>query len=76
MSRRFVPTLKELASMHTMSKKIAQFLSIDSEKGVTAIEYGLIASLVAIAIIIGITLVGTNLNGLFNYIGGKVAAPA
>jgi len=62
--------------MHTMSKKIAQFLSIDSEKGVTAIEYGLIASLVAIAIIVGITLVGTNLNGLFNYIGGKVAAPA
>ena len=62
--------------MHTMSKKIAQFLSIDSEKGVTAIEYGLIASLVAIAIIVGITLVGTNLNGLFNYIGGKVVAPS
>jgi pilus assembly protein Flp/PilA len=51
-------------------------LSIDSEKGVTAIEYGLIASLVAIAIIVGITLVGTNLNGLFNYIGGKVVAPS
>lgn len=61
--------------MNTVSKNIAKFLSIDSEKGVTAIEYGLIASLVAIAIIVGITLVGTNLNGLFNFIGGKVAAP-
>jgi pilus assembly protein Flp/PilA len=61
--------------MHQVSKKLARYLSIDSERGVTAIEYGLIAALVAIAIIVGITLVGTNLNALFNYIGGKVAPP-
>jgi pilus assembly protein Flp/PilA len=61
--------------MHNLSRSIARMLSVKSEKGVTAIEYGLIASLVAIAIIIGITLVGTNLNSLFNYLGGKVAAP-
>ena len=61
--------------MRQLSKSIARWMSIDSESGVTAIEYGLIASLVAIAIIVGITLVGTNLNGLFNYIGGKVEAP-
>jgi pilus assembly protein Flp/PilA len=63
-------------SMHYVSRTIARYLSVESEKGVTAIEYGLIASLVAIAIIIGITLVGTNLNALFSYIGGKVAPPA
>jgi pilus assembly protein Flp/PilA len=62
--------------MHSVSKNIARILHVESEKGVTAIEYGLIASLVAIAIIIGITLVGTNLNALFSYIGGKVAPPA
>jgi pilus assembly protein Flp/PilA len=62
--------------MRAVSKKVAHWLAVDSEKGVTAIEYGLIASLVAIAIIVGITLVGTNLNSLFNYIGGKVAAPS
>ncbi len=45
------------------------------EEGVTAIEYGLIAALIAVAIIIGVTAVGTNLNGLFSYISGKVAAP-
>lgn len=61
--------------MRDVSRQIAHWFSIDSDRGVTAIEYGLIASLVAIAIIVGITLVGTNLNGLFNYIGGKVAAP-
>ena len=61
--------------MRKISKKVAGWLSVDTEQGVTAIEYGLIASLVAVAIIVGITLVGTNLNGLFNYIGGKVAAP-
>lgn len=61
--------------LHNASKSIARFFSLESEKGVTAIEYGLIASLVAIAIIVGITLVGTNLNSLFSYVGGKVAAP-
>lgn len=61
--------------MHNFARSLARMLSVESEKGVTAIEYGLIASLVAIAIIIGITAVGTNLNGLFNYISGKVVAP-
>jgi pilus assembly protein Flp/PilA len=61
--------------MRVVAKKLAGWLAIESEDGVTAIEYGLIASLVAVVIVVGITLVGTNLNGLFNYIGGKVAAP-
>jgi len=56
--------------------KLANAVAIKSRRGVTAIEYGLIAALVALAIITGITLVGTNLNGLFNFIGGKVEAPS
>lgn len=62
--------------MKRVSKQVAKWLAIDSEEGVTAIEYGLIASLVALAIIIGATALGVNLNGLFNYISTKVAAPA
>lgn len=65
----------ELLQMRTVSRSVARWLSIDSERGVTAIEYGLLASLVALAIIVGATLLGTNLNGMFNYIAGKVAAP-
>ncbi|KQR03145.1 pilus assembly protein [Arthrobacter sp. Leaf141] len=37
-----------------------------SEKGATAVEYGLMVALIVIAAIVGITLVGTNLQTLFN----------
>ncbi len=55
-------------------KSIVRFYK--DEEGVTAIEYGLLASLIALAIIVGAQLLGTNLNALFNYIAGKVAPPA
>jgi pilus assembly protein Flp/PilA len=45
-----------------------------NEEGVTAIEYGLIAALVAVVIIVGATLLGTNLNALFTSIAGSVTA--
>ena len=62
--------------MRSISRNIAGWFSIESDRGVTAIEYGLIASLVAIAIIVGITALGVNLNALFTYIGGKVTPPS
>ncbi len=40
--------------------------------GVTAIEYGLIASLIAVVIIGAITLVGTNLSATFQTVAGKI----
>jgi len=43
------------------------------ENGVTAIEYGLIAALVGVGIIIGATALGSKLNTLFTNIGTKVA---
>jgi pilus assembly protein Flp/PilA len=46
---------------------------IRDEEGVTAIEYGLIAALVAVVIIAGATLLGTNLNALFLAIAGKIS---
>jgi len=36
-----------------------------SESGATAIEYGLIAALIAVVIITGVTAVGTNLSTTF-----------
>ena len=42
------------------------------ESGVTAIEYGLIASLIAVAIITAVTLVGTDLSTLFTNIAAQV----
>lgn len=52
-------------------KNIVRFFK--DEEGVTAIEYGLLAALIALAIIVGAGLLGTNLNDLFNYIAGRVA---
>ena len=42
------------------------------EAGVTAIEYGLIASLIAVVIITAVTLVGTNLTTKFNAIASAL----
>jgi pilus assembly protein Flp/PilA len=50
--------------------KIAHF--IQSEDGVSAIEYGLIAALIAVVIIGAVTSVGTTLQGTFNDIAGKL----
>jgi len=44
------------------------------EEGVTAIEYGLIAALIAVVIIASVTTVGTNLVAVFNSIAGSLAA--
>jgi pilus assembly protein Flp/PilA len=41
-------------------------------RGVTALEYGLIASLVSIGIIASLTTLGTKLSGTFTYIAGKL----
>jgi pilus assembly protein Flp/PilA len=42
------------------------------ESGATAIEYGLIAALIAVVIITAVTTVGTNLTATFETIGGKI----
>ncbi len=41
---------------------------LKDESGATAIEYGLIAALIALAIITMVTLAGSNLSNLFNRI--------
>jgi pilus assembly protein Flp/PilA len=47
-----------------------RFLKDDS--GATAIEYGLIAALVAVAAITAMTTVGTNLTGTFTKVSDKL----
>ncbi|MBP2301116.1 Flp family type IVb pilin [Azospirillum picis] len=43
------------------------------ERGATAIEYGLLAALIAVVIIGGVTAVGNNLNTLFNNISDRIS---
>ncbi len=49
---------------------------IENRAGVTAIEYGLIAGLIAVAIVVAVTLVGTNLKLVLGVVNTKLAASA
>jgi pilus assembly protein Flp/PilA len=51
---------------------IADHRLVRSEDGVTAIEYGLIAALVAVVIVTAITLVGTNISAVFDKVSAKL----
>ena len=43
------------------------------ESGATAIEYGLIAALISVVIIAAVTLVGSNLQGVFSSIASSLS---
>jgi pilus assembly protein Flp/PilA len=53
-----------------MNNLFARF--VRDESGATAIEYGLIAALIAVVIIGAITAVGTNLSTTFSTVSGKI----
>jgi pilus assembly protein Flp/PilA len=50
--------------------QVRKFLS--DESGVTAIEYALIASLIAVFIIVAVQLVGTNVSNVFTEVGNTL----
>jgi pilus assembly protein Flp/PilA len=49
---------------------IARFIA--NQDGATAIEYGLIAALIAVVIITAVTAVGTSLSTTFTTVSGKI----
>jgi pilus assembly protein Flp/PilA len=53
-----------------MRKFIAKFFT--DESGATAIEYGLIAALISVAIIGAVTAVGTSLTATFNSVAAAL----
>lgn len=57
-----------------MTNKISRFVKgfWKQEDGATAIEYGLIAGLVSIIIIAGLTLLGTDLSNMFNQVANTL----
>ncbi|MDD2904055.1 MAG: Flp family type IVb pilin [Syntrophales bacterium] len=42
------------------------------EEGATAVEYGLLVALIAVAIIAAVTTLGLNLSAMFDNIAGKI----
>ena len=53
-----------------MNKLISRF--VRDESGATAIEYGLIAALIAVVIITALTTIGTKLTATFNSVSGSL----
>lgn len=43
-----------------------------SDEGATAVEYGLMVALIAVVIITAVALVGTNLDTMFDAVGGRI----
>jgi pilus assembly protein Flp/PilA len=63
-------TQAPLERKENLMTRVQAFLS--DESGVTAIEYALIASLIAVFIIAAVQLVGTNVSNVFNEVGAKL----
>jgi pilus assembly protein Flp/PilA len=59
--------------MESTMKKIVKFLK--DKSGATAIEYGLIAALIGVVIISGVTLLGTNVKKQFTTIATEIGKP-
>ena len=53
-----------------MNKLISRF--VRDESGATAIEYGLIAALIAVVIITALTTIGTKLSATFTSVSNKL----
>jgi pilus assembly protein Flp/PilA len=63
-------TLAIKAHMLMLQKKSELMDSRD--RGATAVEYGLIVALIAVVIIVAVTLLGSNLSGIFNKVASSV----
>jgi len=58
-----------------MTDQIYQFMKslLGDSRGATAIEYGLIAALIAVVIIAAITLLGTDMGNTFNSVANNLS---
>ncbi len=48
---------------------------VSDERGATAVEYGLIVGLIAVAIIVAVGLLGGTLNGMFETVNDELSGP-
>lgn len=69
--------MMELVSRQTTQGETKMFTRfLKDESGATAIEYGLIASLIAVAIVTVLGLLGPKLSGVFQTVSDSLDAPA
>jgi len=54
--------------------RIRLAVAAKSERGASAVEYGLLVALIAIIIIVPVTLLGTNLKSIFNKTANSIGS--
>ena len=59
--------------MRSLVKTVASWFSDDSEAGVTAIEYALVAALIALSIVVGVTATGSKLKAVFAAVSSTIS---
>jgi pilus assembly protein Flp/PilA len=64
--------MKGIEMLSRLVKFQVNVAALRSERGATAVEYGLMVALIAIAIIGAVTLLGTKVSGLFNTVATSV----
>lgn len=52
--------------MNKITKALSAFYA--GQSGATAIEYGLIAGLISLSIVVGVTAMTNSIGGVFNYV--------
>jgi pilus assembly protein Flp/PilA len=57
--------------VRTYMRKIVRFIS--DEEGATAAEYGLLITLIALAILVGVGALGTSISGMYHSNAARVA---
>jgi pilus assembly protein Flp/PilA len=61
-----------MSRLMELSRSAAVWLKVTSNRGVSAIEYGLLAALIALVIIAAVTTLGTNLSSVFSGISTSI----
>ena len=62
--------LSLIAALHSFGFNLKNRLA--SEKGATAVEYGIMVGLIAVVIIVAVTTLGTELNSMFTSVSTKL----
>ena len=66
-----LPTQKGITKMLDMLKTYYDYYR-PGEEGATAVEYGIMVALIAVAIIVAVRALGLSLSGLFGDVGAEV----
>jgi len=71
--RDMIPSpVKGTVMLSQLVKFQVKVAALRSDRGATAVEYGLMVALIAVVIIVAVALIGTNLSTMFNKVATSI----